>query len=409
MNDILLIGVILFIGFVLGQIFQKLRLPKILGYLIAGVLLNPSICSFIPKDITTRTDILENIAIAFIAFSIGGIMIASELKKLGKGIIYITVFEAQVTFLIISLGFIITLPFIAHIPKATWFATFIPMSLLLGCLGSPTDPSAALAVTHQYKAKGEVTSTMLDVAGFDDILGIINFSIAVVISKAIIMHEAFSVYTVFVEPVFIIAGSVILGGLFGFILNFITNKIIKQTEGVLFVLILSFLTLCWGLASLVHAEQILAIMVMGIVVTNFNPMREKIFKMLERYSEELVFLIFFTLSGMHLDFSLISTALMLLVFFVIYRIIGKFAGTFLGAKLAHSSGAVKKYTASGLIPFGGIVIGLALIMQQDPVFSKISGFLVSTIVGAAIINEFIGPIFVKKAIKDSGEIGKQVG
>ena len=409
MNDILLIGVILFIGFLLGQIFQKLRLPKILGYLIAGVLLNPSICSFVPKDITTRTDMLENITIAFIAFSIGGIMIASELKKLGKGIIYITIFEAQVTFLIISLGFIIMLPFIAHIPGATWFATFIPMSLLLGCLGSPTDPSVALAVTHQYKAKCEVTSTMLDVAGFDDILGIMNFSIAVVISKAIITHEVFSAYTAFVEPVFIIVGSVILGSLLGVILNFIANKISKQTEGVLFVLILSFLALCWGIASLVHAEEILAIMVMGIVVANFNPMRERIFKMLERYSEELVFLIFFTLSGMHLDFSLMSTAFILLVFFVIYRIIGKFTGTFLGAKLAHSSSAVKKYTASGLIPFGGIVIGLALMMQQDPAFSKISGFLVSTIVGATIINEFIGPIFVKKAIKDSGEIGKQAG
>ncbi|MDD5561767.1 MAG: cation:proton antiporter [Candidatus Omnitrophica bacterium] len=404
MSNILIVGIIIFVGFIIGQIFQRFRLPKILGYLLAGVLLNPSVCGFVPKDITTRTDIIENIAIAFIAFSIGGIMIFPELKKLGKGIIYITIFEAQVTFLVITLGFIIALPFIAHIPAAGWFATFIPLSLLLGCLGSPTDPSVALAVTHQYNAKGELASTMLNVAGFDDILGIINFSVAVVIAKAVITHEAFSVYNALIVPVFIIAGSVVLGAALGAIFNFLANKITKQTEGVLFVLILSFLTLCWGVAAFINVEEILSVMVMGIVVVNFNPMREKIFKMLERYSEELVFLLFFTLSGMHLDFSVISTASVLLAFFVIYRIIGKFAGTFIGAGIAHSSPAVKKYTATGLIPFGGIVIGLALIMHQDPAFSKISGFLVSTIVGATIINEFIGPILVKKVLKSAGEI-----
>jgi Kef-type K+ transport system membrane component KefB len=331
-------------------------------------------------------------------------MVSSELKKLGKGIIYITFFEAQVTFLIITLGFIIALPFITHLPKATLFATFIPLSLLLGCLGSPTDPSVALAVTHQYKAKGEVASTMLNVAGLDDILGIINFSIAVVIAKALITHEVFSLYNAFIVPIFIIAGSVILGSVLGLIFNFIASKLTRQTEGVLFVLILSSLTLCWGVATLIHTEEILSIMVMGIVVTNFNPMRDRIFKMLERYSEELVFLIFFTLSGMHLDFSIISATFILLAFFVVYRIMGKFAGTFIGAEIAHSSSSVKKHTATGLIPFGGIVIGLALIMHQDCAFNKISGFLVSTIVGATIINEFIGPIFVKKALKDAGEI-----
>lgn len=405
MSDILTIGLIVFIGFIFGQAFQVLKLPKILGYLLAGVALNPSLCSFIPHDITSRTDIIENIAIAFIAFSIGGIMIYPELKKSGKGIIYITVFEAQVTFLVITLGFIISLPFIAHIPRANWFATFIPLSLLLGCLGSPTDPSVALAVTHQFNAKGEVASTMLNVAGFDDILGIINFSLAVVIARAVITHEAFSVYSAVVVPVFIIAGSVLLGSILGFIFNFIAVKIIKQTEGVLFVLILSFLSLGWGLATFTGAEEILSIMVMGIVVVNFNPMREKIFKMLERYSEELVFLLFFTLSGMHLDFSLMPTASVLLVFFVLYRIIGKYIGTFLGAKVARSSEKVKRFTAPGLIPFGGIVIGLALLIHQDTAFGKISGFLVSTIVGATIINEFIGPIFVKRALKNSGEIG----
>lgn len=404
MNKFLLIGIVLFTGFVLGQAFQKMRLPKIIGYLLAGIILNPQISSFVPQNITTRTDIVENTAIAFIAFAIGGTIVFSEIKKLGKDILYITIFEAEVAFLAITAGFLLILPFVTHIPTATWVATFIPVSLLLGCLGSPTDPSVALAITHEYKASGEVTSTILAVSAFDDVLGIINYSVAVVIAQALVSKTTLNVSSAVIVPFLIITGSVLLGSLLGVLFNLISKLITKSTEGVFFVLILSFLTLCWGLATLVGAEEILSIMVMGIVIANFNAEPEKIFRMLERYSEELIFLIFFTLSGMHLDFKVAPLAFLLLIFFVIFRVIGKFAGTALGAKIADASPNIRKYTASGLIPFGGIVIGLALMMHQNPAFSKISNFLVTTIVGGTIINELIGPLFVKKALKNAGEL-----
>ena len=404
MNTLLLVGIILSLGFVLGWIFERFRLPKILGYLIAGVVLNPQLCHFVPADITVKTNILENIAIAFIAFSIGGTIVYSKIKKLGKGIVFITLAEAEVTFLAITGGFLLILPFVPYIPKGAMLTMIVPISLLLGCIGSPTDPTATLAVTHEYKATGEVSSTMLSVSAFDDVLGIINYSVAIVIAQTIVSRQAFSAYNAFLVPLLTIVGSVILGTALGMLFNFITIRMKKETEGAFSVLIFSFLTLCWGLATLVHAEEILSIMIMGIVVTNFNQKPEKIFKMMERYSEELVFLIFFVLSGMHLDFTVTPIAVILLVFFIIFRLIGKFAGTALGAKIAHSSPKIKRYTAPGLIPYGGIVIGLALLMHQNPAFSKFSNLLVSTIVGATIINEFIGPICVEKSLKKAGEI-----
>jgi Kef-type K+ transport system membrane component KefB len=129
-----------------------------------------------------------------------------------------------------------------------------------------------------------------------------------------------------------------------------------------------------------------------------------VFSMLERYSEELVFLIFFTLSGMHFDLHSSLPAVLLLIFFILLRIVGKFAGVAIGSNLARAPQNVKKYTAPGLIPYGGIVIGLALIAHQDPAFSQIGGILVNTVVGATIVNEFVGPLFVKKVLKRSGEI-----
>lgn len=400
----LIIGLVLFLGFVLGQELHKLKLPKIIGYLLAGIALNPQICPLIPERILEETDIIENIAIAFIAFSIGGSLVFPKLKKLGKGILLITLFEAEVTFLAITVGFLITLPFVTKFPAATWLSTFVPFSLLLGCLGSPTDPTATLAVNHEYKANGEVASTMLSVAALDDILGIINFSVAIVIAKVLVTQQSFSAFAAFVTPLLVIVGSFLLGIALGLIFNFITTRIFKETEGMFFVVILSFITLCWGLSDVLHVEPILSIMVMGAVIANFNRKPQKIFYMLERYSEELIFLIFFTLSGMHLSFKMPPVVFLLIIFFVIFRMIGKWAGTAIGAGLAGASPNVKKYTASGLVPFGGIVIGLALMMQQDPAFSKIASYLVTIVVGATIINEIIGPIFVKRALRKSGEI-----
>ncbi len=407
MNTLLIVGVILSVGFILGQEFQRLKFPKIIGYLLAGVVLNPQICPFVPDNITERTNIIEQIAIAFISFSIGGTIIFRDLKERGRSMLSITVFEAVTTFLVITAGMLLLIGFVPGIPGDAVLTVYIPLCLILGALGSTTDPSVALAVSHEYRTKGEVTSTILTVSAFDDVLGIINFSVAIVIARALISRQDFSAVSAVFTPLAVISGSVALGALMGFIFNRVTRRLANETEGVYFVLILSFLTMCWGLAATTGAEEILSIMIMGMMIANFNPNPNKVFGMLERYSEELIFLIFFTLSGMHFDLNSSIPAAIILVFFVILRLLGKFAGVAAGASISRSSKKVRRYTARGLVPYGGIVIGLALITQQDPAFAKIGGILVNTIVGAAIINEFIGPIFVKNVLKKSGETGRE--
>ncbi len=404
MNALLIVGIILTLGFVLGQELERLRLPKIIGYLMAGVILNPQICRFVPADITTRTDLIQKIAIAFISFSIGGTIIFRDLRKLGKSMLSITFFEAEAAFFCITAGILLVVSFVPGIPKDSWWSVCVPLALILGALGSTTDPSAALAVTHEYRAKGDVTSTILGVSAFDDVLGIVNYSVAVVIASAFACHQKFSIASLVAAPLFIILGSLLLGTVMGLAFNMITRRLSRETEGLFFVLILSFLTLCWGLATYLKAEEILSIMVMGMVVSNYNSNPEKIFKMLERYSEELIFLLFFVLCGMHFDLKSSLPAVMLLIFFMLFRVVGKFVGVWLGASISDSPPMIRKYTSPGLVPYGGIVIGLALITQQDAAFSRIGGILVNTVVGASIINEFAGPLLIRKVLKSAGEI-----
>jgi len=244
----------------------------------------------------------------------------------------------------------------------------------------------------------------MGVAAFDDALGIINYSLAIAIASILILNQNFNISSSLTHPLITIFGAVLLGILLGFLFNGITLIFKKETEGGFIVIILGLLLLCFGTATLLGVDALLATMTMGAVVVNFNPFREKIFKILERYTEELIFVLFFTLSGMHLNFSILTTSLLLIVFFVIFRTIGKISGTIIGATIAKSPPKIKKYVAGGLIPQGGIVIGLALLIKQNSTFDILSDIIISVIIGATIIHELIGPIVAKIALTKAGEI-----
>lgn len=404
MSTVLIVGIVVLFGFIAGELAKKIGLPKVTGFIVAGVLLNPDLLHLLPKDFTQHTDLVTNISLAFITFSVGGTLRYMKVKELGKSILTITFFEAEFAFLVTVIGLLALSPLIISGDGTSWTGTFIPLALLLGCLASPTDPSATLAVTHEYKAKGPVTSTILGVTAFDDVLGIINFSLATAVAGVLVTHQGFSVTSSVVEPVGAILGAVLCGIVSGLVFNSTTYLIRRETEGALIVVVLGMLALTFGVAHWVGADELLATMTMGVVVVNFNTRRDKIFRMLERYTEELIFVLFFTLSGMQLGFSALSNNFLLIVVLVVSRAIGKTLGAVTGATLAKASGEVKRYVAGGLIPQGGIVVGLALLMKQNPIFSEISDIVISVVIGSTVIHELIGPIVSKMAIKAAGEL-----
>jgi Kef-type K+ transport system membrane component KefB len=408
MESILIFGIILVTGYIFGEIATKIKFPKVSGYILAGILLNPDLFEVIPIDFVDDTSLITNISLSIITFSVGGTLSFSRLKKLGKGILFITLFEAEFAMLAVIIGFLVISPFFIHIPDGTWLTVFIPISILMGSLASPTDPSATLAIVQEYKAKGDVTSTIMGVAAFDDALGIINYSLAIAIAGALALNSSFSFVSSILTPLLTIGGAIILGAVFGFIFNVTMFIIKKDSDGSLIVFIFGLLLLCFGIATLLGFDELLATMAMGVIVVNFNSKRDKIFKIIEKNTEELIFVLFFTLSGMHLNFSVLSTSYILILFFVVFRVLGKFSGTILGASISKSSLAVKRYTAYGLIPQGGVVIGLALMMKQNHAFDYISDLIITIIIGSTIIHELVGPVLAKMALKKAEEINNSL-
>jgi len=401
-NPLLILGVLLFVGYVFGEVAEKVRLPKVTGYILAGICLNPRWLHLISERFAEHTGIVTDVSLAFITFEVGGSLVYSRIRKLGRVIVAITVLEAECALLFVGAGFALLLPVmgVAGLPAAAW----LPLAILLGTLASPTDPTATLAVAHEYKAKGQVASTIMGVAALDDVFGIVNYSVGVAVALLLLRAGGAGLAGSLGAAGLEIVGGIGVGAAFGFAFIAITRLTGRESEGDLIVLVFALLGLCFGVARALGVDELLGTMTMGAVVANFCPLEKTVFRILARYTEELIFVFFFTLSGMHLDFSVLSRSLGLVALFVALRAAGKLFGAFAGASLASAPRKVKHYAALGLIPQGGIVIGLALLVKANPAFAGWSDVLVGVVIGATVLHELIGPILSRAALKMAGEI-----
>jgi NhaP-type Na+/H+ or K+/H+ antiporter len=235
-------------------------------------------------------------------------------------------------------------------------------------------------------------------------MGVFLFSISVTVATMITGSNNASIGVSVLNALYKIVGAIITGAALGWLTGIISKFFSINNEGQWIVVLSAFIILTFGISNLLKLDELLAAMAMGAFIANFNKQSNQIFKIIERYTEELIFLFFFILSGLHLDITSIPSAGFLIAVFVILRITGKYFGTRLGAAWGRAPKEVQKYTAGGLIPQGGIVIGLALLISKNPNFSQISDTLLAVVMGSAIFHEIIGPLTAIRALKKAGEV-----
>ena len=405
-NAILSFGLILIFGYLAGKAANLVKLPKVTGYITVGILLEPSFFGIIPAKIIEHSTIISNFALCVITYAIGGTLRLSKIKALGKTIPVITLLEAEMTFLMVVFGVFFALPVLSRLTcLAVPPAFYLPFALLAGALAAPTDPTPTLAVKEEYKAEGPVVTTILGIGAFDDALGIINFSIAVPACVAILGGVTGSVGATVMKPFLTIIFSLLTGSFFAGFLLLASRKV--QDKGVMIVLILGSLFACYGIAQMLRFDELLSTMMLGFLVTNIGKDEEKYFISVRDYLEETIFVVFFVIAGANLDLTVLKNSLWLILVFVIMRMSGKFLGVYTGGVISGAQPKVRHYTALGLVPQGGIVVGLALLVSQIPQFSQVSNILLNLILGTTVLFEFLGPVLTEVALKNSGEAGKE--
>lgn len=368
------ISIMLLSGFLFTRITKKLRLPNVTGYILAGIVLGPYVLNVIPKGIITGMDFIADIALSYIAFSTGEFFRMERLRKNGIKVVIITVFESILASILVFLF--------------TWRVLGLDMgfSLVLGALASATAPASTVMTIRQLDAKGDFVDTLLQVVALDDVVGLLAFSLAISLagSKS---AGGVSFYDI-AKPILTNTLVFVLGGSFGFLLKVMLHN--RSTDNRLIVLNAILFTFC-GICTLFSVSPLLGCMSMGMVYINVTD-DERLFKQLNYFSPPIL-LLFFVRSGLNFDLgSLFSSNGLLFAgigyFFV--RIIGKYAGAYLGCLITKKDKSVRNYLGLALIPQAGVAIGLAALGRR--VLSGESGEALETIIlASSVLYELIGP------------------
>lgn len=402
-HPLLHIGLLLLCGYAGGKIANYLKAPRVSGYIVTGMLLSPSILGVFHEELVkSELTIITDMALGIIAFSIGGVLELGRLKRLGKHIFWITPFQALFASLLTMAT--IAIPFwLIHGPGTPFWNLYFPMAMIIGAISAATAPAATLAIIHEYKARGPLTTILLGVVSLDDGLTILFYAIAIAWARALVTEGPLSWHAVLVIPGLHVLGALALGGVIGLCIR-VLIRFVPRREAMLGIMV-GFIFLTSGLAITFHSSPLLANMILGFVVVNFVRHGDDLFGVIETVEESL-FMMFFTLAGAHLDLRVIRIAGWVAILISVSRFSGKLLGTRLGAQISRAPKEVKRYLGLGLLPTAGVTVGLVLMAQDLFGPSQISEIMVSAVLGSVILNELLSPFLVRYALLKSGEAGQ---
>lgn len=386
---ILSLAVMLFAGFLVTRLTKLVRLPNVTGYLLAGILLGPYVLNLIPSSISSNMGFVIDVALAYIAFGVGRYFKLSTLRLEGKNILLITFLEAFLAMAVITLSMIFL------------FGLSVPFSLLLGAIGCATAPASTIMTIRQYHAKGPFVNLIFQIVALDDAAALIAFSICSTVTQALEQDGSVSAGDIFL-PLLLNAAAVVLGIVMGYLLHrFITVR--RSTDHRLILANAVILGIAGG-CSLFGLSPLLACMALGASYINFGG-DKRLFKQINRFSPP-VSLLFFVLSGMNLNLPALKTAGVIGVSYFFLRILGKYAGAFIGCALCRMPKNIRNYVGLALIPQAGVSIGLAALGQR--LLPTRSGDLLSVIIlSSAVLYEMVGPACAKASLFLSHTLEKE--
>jgi len=386
MNFILGIGIILMFGLLSGKFAEKIKTPAITAYLLLGIVFGPFVLNFVPQNIINISGVISNIALSFIAFSIGQNFSRQTFKQVGSQVMWISVLEALGACFITLFGLICI-----GVPKN--------IALIFGAIAAASAPAAIIMVVREYKARGKFVDVLMGVVALDDAWGLIIFSIFLAIAKAMSAPDISHMAHVILGAVKEIGISCIIGGLMGVFLSRLGRLLKNQTDLLIFTIGSIFITT--GLSLYFHGSVLLSCMFLAAVVVNLNNESFKFFDVLSNVDWP-IYLVFFVLAGASLEIDMLGKIGVIGIAYIILRVVGKFLGTFLGAKISNADPDVKKYLSFGLLPQAGVALGMALIAKEQ--FPEAGSMIFTTVAATTVIYEIIGPFFVKLALQKTNQI-----
>ena len=407
-NVLLPVSVALLAGLLMTRLFKPLKLPSVTAYLIAGVLIGPYCLGqlgidglgFRVMEEVSALSVISEVALGFIAFSIGNEFRLDDLKKTGHQAMIIGILQALVATLFVDVAL-----YVVH--RLMPDVLTLPQVLTLGAIATATAPAATLMVVRQYKAKGPLTKLLLPIVALDDAVGLVVFAVSFGIARTIASGTV-DLISILLNPLVEIVCSLALGAVMGWVLtqlerlfNSNTNRLNLTIGVVLITAALAMLEFDVGPLR-IHFSSLLTCMMLGTVFCNICPLSHDLMGACDKWTSPL-FALFFVISGAELELGVFTNIAIvgIGVVYILFRSLGKYFGALGSAKLAHCSPAICKYLGITLLPQAGVALGMCLTAMQ---LGEEGELIRNITLFAVLIYELVGPLLTRQALAAAGEI-----
>ena len=408
MATLLSVSIALLAGLLMTRAFKPLKLPSVTAYLIAGVLIGPYCLGalgieglgFPTMDSVHILSLISEVALGFIAFSIGSEFRLEELKKTGKQAFAIGILQAIAATLMVDLALLVV-----HFMMPDKLS--VSQLLTLGAIATATAPAATLMVVRQYKAKGPLTDLLLPIVALDDAVGLIVFAVSFGIAKTLVVGEI-DLVSIIINPLAEIVCSLLLGAIMGWVLTQLEKMFNSNTNRLNLTIAVVFLTSAISMLEFhvgpVHISfsSLLVCMMLGTIFCNICPLSEDLMGATDKWTSPL-FAIFFVISGAELELSVFGDWAIIVIglVYIAFRCLGKYYGTWFSATITHCAPQIRKYLGITLFPQAGVALGMCTIAMQ----LGEQGTLIRNItLFAVLIYEIVGPLMTRQALTAAGDI-----
>lgn len=408
MNVLITVSVALLAGLLMTRVFKPFKLPAVTAYLIAGVLIGPYCLGalhmeglgFTSMEEVARLSIVSEVALGFIAFSIGNEFRLEDLKKTGKQATVIGIFQALAATVLVDLAL-----YGVHLVMPDKLS--LAQLLTLGAIATATAPAATLMVVRQYKAKGPLTSLLLPIVALDDAVGLIVFAVSFGIAKTLVSGTVDFV-SIIINPLLEIICSLLLGAVMGWLLTQLEKLFNSNTNRLNMTIAFVFLTVSLAMLEFevgpVHIgfSSLLVCMMLGTVFCNTCPLSGDLMGAADKWTSPL-FALFFVISGADLELGVFADFAIVIVglVYIVFRCIGKYVGASISAKATHCSPEICKYLGITLFPQAGVALGMCTTAMQ---LGEQGNLIRNITLFAVLVYELVGPLMTKMALTAAGDI-----
>lgn len=408
MNTLLSVSVALLAGLLMTRAFKPLKLPAVTAYLIAGVLSGPYCMGrlhidgigFETMDTVSRLSLISEVALGFIAFSIGNEFRLDDLKKTGKQALVIGIFQAITATILVDLALLCV-----HLAMPDKLS--LSQLITLGAIATATAPAATLMVVRQYKAKGPLTSLLLPIVALDDAVGLIVFAVSFGIAKTLISGTV-DFISIIVNPIVEIICSLLLGAIMGWVLTKLEKLFNSNTNRlnltIAFVLLTASLAMLDFQVGPIHIgfSSLLVCMMLGTIFCNICPLSGDLMGAADKWTSPL-FALFFVISGAELELGVfLDVAIVFIgVIYIIFRSLGKYFGAYASAKMTKCEPKICKYLGITLLPQAGVALGMCTTAMQ---LGEAGKLIRNITLFAVLIYELVGPLMTREALTAAGDI-----